>query len=314
MVEVKKIRRLCETLETDLEKPDFKEALGKNSYVKQVMKEMLYNDAAPAVAEMQRTVLEGAYPAQIARQICWTVETTSPTVRFYKVAAGKAVKITQGSVVPLFGPTPQYVDIPANIELGTRVEYSLSAIEDTPRGVQQQVERDAGRILGVAETQEVENVLDSISSSDLAGGSTISPKTSNQLVYDDVLKLLKALDQEGYYKPGSRIVCVMNPESLYDALLADDRFIHSQYKTAVELNLPGRPVAQDVFGITYFTSNVIDVGDVYMLNADYAIGLVIRRDITVRPFETTVTSGFDAIERIGVGVINTKAVAKMTGA
>ncbi|MEM3424626.1 MAG: phage major capsid protein [Thermoproteota archaeon] len=314
MVEIKKIRRFCESLETDLKRSEFVNELCHNTYVRKVMNEMLFNDVAPAVGEIATAVLEGAYPAQVSRQICRVYETTQPKVRIFKTTGGKAARIAQGVPPPLFGPTPTYIDIDVNIELGTRVEYTLSAIEDTPRSVQRQIEADAGQVLAVAETQEVENVLDNIPTSDLAGGNTQSPGTSNKFTYDDVLKLLKVLDGEGYYKRGSRIVCVMNPESLYDALLSDDKLIKSIYKTAVELNLPGRPIVQDSFGITYFASSVIDAGDVYLINADYAIALVIRRDISVRPFETTVTSGFDALERIGIGVLNTKAVAKMTGA
>jgi hypothetical protein len=312
-VEVKKIRRFCETFDDDLKNVSYLEQARRSSYVKKVMKEMLYNDVAPALGEIQATVLEGAYPAQIARKICWVIETTAPTARIFKVQAGTAAKLAQGVPPPLLGPKPTYVDVAANIELGTRVEYSLSFLEDTPRGVLRQLEKDAGLAIATAELEEVEKVLDAISASDLAGGATLSPGTANKLVYTDVLNALSKIDAEGYYKPGSNIVCVMNPESLYDALLSDDKFINSNYKTAVTLNMPGA-FSMDVYGITYFASSKIDTGDVYVMNADYALALVIRRDITVKPFETTVSSGFDAVERIGIGVLNTKAIAKITGA
>jgi len=312
-VEIKKIRRFCETFEEDLKNQSYIEQARKNTYVRKIMKEMLYSDVAPAVGEIEATVLEGAYPAQIARQICWVVETTAPSVRIFKTLPGTAAKIAEGVPPPLLGPKPTYIDVYPNIELGTRVEYSLTFIEDAPRGVLRQIERDAGLALAVAETEEVEKVLDNISASDLAGGATVTPKTAGKLVYEDILSALSKIDAEGYYKPGSRIVAVMNPESLYDALLADDKYINANYKTAVMLNMPGA-FSQDVYGITYFASSKIDSGDVYLMNADYAVALVIRRDITVRPFETTVSSGFDAIERIGIGVLNTKAIAKITGA
>lgn len=312
-VEINKLKRFCETLETDLKRADFIESARGNSYVRKVMREMLFNDVAPTLGEISQQVLEGAYAAQVARQICWVFETTEPKVRLYKIGTGKAARLAQGVPPSLFGPKPAYIDIDVDIELGTRVEYTLSTLEDTPRSVQRQVERDAGLALAVEETKEVEAVLDAIQAGDLAGGNTQSPGTSNKFVYTDVLTLLKALDSEGYYKAGSKIVCVANPESFYDALLSDEKFINSVYYTSAQLKLPGA-ISQDAYGITYYASSLIDAGDVYLINADYAIALVIRRDVTVRPFETTVTSGFDALERIGIAVLNSKAVAKMTGA
>jgi len=312
-IKVTTTKRYCETLEGELQKPAFVEKAKENTFFKHLMKEYLLSDVAPLLGEVQRRVLEGAYSANIARQLAWVIETNQPKVRAYKLAKGAAGRVVEGAPPALLGPKPEYVDIDVNIELGVRVAVSRSFLEDSPPGILERMSYDAGMAVAEAELTEFEAHIDAITESTLAGGAAQSPGTGTKFVFTDYLKLLKVVDAGNYYKVGSRMVCVMNPESLYDALLADALWIDSRYRTSVELNLPGA-VAQDIFGVTFFRSNIIDSGDVWLLNADYGIGMALRRDLTIDPFEDSRQTGFDVTERFGFKTLVSKAIAKMTGA
>ena len=310
------IRRRCESLETEISKEAFLEKAFKNTYVQRVIKESLKENViasvAPTLGEIQARVLGAAYAAQIARQLVWQVDTTEPKERFYKTVTGIAGRIKDGVPPLLLGSDPTYIDIDANIELGTRVSYTKSALEDISPPVKARIEQDAGKACGVAELVEVKAILDGIAAGSLAGGAAQTPATANKFVYADVLTLYGALDKENKIEEGGNIICVIHPDQLYDALLSDLAFINSQYKTAVELKLPGA-ISMDALGITFVRSAGMTATTAYMLVVDRAIGFPLRREITIDPFTKDLLTGFDATERFGVAALDTKSVAKMTG-
>jgi len=309
-----KPKRFCESLESDLQKADFVQEALRTAYIKKIMKEYILNDAAPALGAVADRVSQGFYTSALGRKLCWVVETDQPKVRFYKVLKGSAGRIAQGTPPALLAGAPTYVDISADIELGTRIDYSMATFEDTPPDVKNQVEIDGGRALGVAETAVIKAVLDAIAAADLAGGAVQSPATANKFVFADAMMLLGKLLQEGAVITGSTYVCAMHPNQWADALSSDAAFINSQYKTAAELAGWPNAVSQDVFSIIYIVSADFTDATVYLLNVDYAMGFPVRRAPSVKPWEQQLLTGVDIHERIGCGVVNSKAVAKMTGA
>lgn len=313
MSETKTIpKKFCESLESDLKRADFVQEALRTGYVKKIMKEYVLNDAAPALGEIVARVSQGFYTSGLGRKLCWVVETDQPKVRFYKVLKGLAGRIVQGAPPSLIAGTPSYVDVDADIELGTRIDYSLAAVEDIPQNVRSQVEIDGGRALGVAETVAVKAVLDAIANADLAGGAAQSPKTANTFVFVDVMLLLGKLLQEGAVINGSTYACCIHPDQWADALSADAAFINSQYKTSAELAGWPNAISQDVFNIVYIVSADFTAATAYLINVDYALGMPIRRDVSVKPWEQQLLTGVDIHERIGVKVVNSKAVSKMT--
>lgn len=306
--------KFCESLDGDLAKPGILERYTRTPWVKRYLKEGLYKDAAPILGEMEARVSEAVYGNAVGRNLAWVVPTNTPSVRFYKTTAGVAERLAEGVPPPLLGPKPSYTDVSADYEIGTRVSFSLSAIEDMPLAVRQQLEVDAGKALAAAETDLIEAVIGAIAHADLAGGDEWTAVNVGHFAYADVLTLYGYLDAEGYVKDGDTLVCAMNPAQAVDQLLKDTEFINSTYKTAAELgSLPGA-FSMSAFNILFVKSSLLTAATTYLINPKYALGMPVRREPTVIPWETSVTSGFDVVERFGLGSINTKAVARMSGA
>jgi len=314
-VNITPIKRKCESLETEITKAEFLEKAFRNEYVQKRMRESMRENViasvVPTMGEIQTRVLEAAYDAQIGRQLVWLVDTQEPKVRFPKTVTGRAGRIKDGVPPLLLGSDPTYVDIDANIEIGVRVAYSKSAVEDIIPQIKNQIETESGYAIGVAELVEVKAILDGIAVGNLAGRAAQAPATPNKFAYADVLTLYNALDKENKIKPGSKIICALHPDQLYDSLLSDDKFINANYKTAVELNLPGA-IAMDTFGITFIRSTGMTAATVYMLVVDRALGFPLRREVTVDPFTKDLLTGYDATQRFGCSALDTYAVAKMT--
>ena len=68
-------------------------------------------------------------------------------------------------------------------------------------------------------------------------------------------------------------------------------------------------------GVKVAVSTKVTDGTVYAIDTDVAAAMLLRRDVMTEPFENPRDDryGIVASERVGLGVLRTKAVARETG-
>ena len=303
----------CETIETLLKDSEFLKSQANNPFVKKLMKEFIFPDAAAALGAYNAQAIEAARYAAIAREACWVVPTDQPKVRFPKFTAGKATKRAAGAGPMILGTAATYVDVSVNnYDWNAAQEWDRATLEDTPGGVLSRVGPQLVQDVYHLENVEYIAALAGIAAGDLAGGATQSPATGNKFVYADVLTLLGALWGVGW-APGLPSVCVLNPAQATDALLNDQAFINGNYLTA---GIDKQTAAIGaIFNVKFLVSPHVTAGTVY-LHTWFAVGMPLRRDVVLDAYELerAIGAGAVASSRGGFGILQSTAVAKMTGA
>jgi len=303
----------CETIETLLKDPQFAAKLPNNPFMQALIREFVFPDAAAALGSYNAQAIAAAHYAAIAREACWTVPTSQPKVRFPKFTAGKATKRAAGAQAVILGSKFSYVDVDVNtFDWDASQEWDRITAEDTPAGVLSGVGEYLALDVLSQETAEYIEKLNGISASDLASGAALSPAGAGHFAYADVLTLLNAIWGEGW-KPNTRSICVLNPAQATDSLLNDDKFINANYLTAGIDKQTG--AIGELFNVKFLVSPHVTAGTVY-LHTWFAVGFALRRDIVFDPYtlERAIGAGVRASSRGGFGILQSKAVAKMTGA
>jgi len=305
--------RKCETIDSLLKDPRFLEKNSNSPFVRALMKEFIFPDAAAALGEYNRQVIEAARYAAIARDACWLVETDQPKVRFPRFKAGTPTKRAPGAQPMILGSSLDYVDVDVNpYEWNAAQEWDRVSLEDTPGGVLTGVGRQLVEDVYYLENSEYITKLGGISAGNLAGGGAQSPVNANKFAYADVLTLLNVLWGEGW-SPLTQFVCILNPAQATDTLLQDDKFINANYLTAGIDKQTG--AIGKVFNVKFLVSPHVTAGTVY-IHTWFAVGFPLRRDVVVDSYELErkIGAGVIAASRGGIGILQSKAVAKMTGA
>lgn len=96
-------------------------------------------------------------------------------------------------------------------------------------------------------------------------------------------------------------------------LLNDDKFIHAQYLPSGQTDLEQGTVTS-VLGMRVQASTLVPNGTAYAMDTRVASVMLLRRDITVEDWEDIKNGkyGARATTRFGLGILRSKAVAKMT--
>jgi hypothetical protein len=107
-------------------------------------------------------------------------------------------------------------------------------------------------------------------------------------------------------------VLVVNEVQLHQ-LLSDDKFIHAQYLPSSQTDLEQGVVAS-VLGMKVQASTLVPNGTAYAIDTRVASVMLLRRDVTVEDWEDVKTGRFGVrgTTRFGLGILRSKAVAKMT--
>jgi hypothetical protein len=107
-------------------------------------------------------------------------------------------------------------------------------------------------------------------------------------------------------------VLAVNEVQLHQ-LLTDDKFIHAQYLPAGQTDLEQATVTS-VLGMRVQASTLVPNGTAYAVDTRVASVMLLRRDITVEDWEDMKNGkyGVRATTRFGVGILRSKAIAKMT--
>jgi hypothetical protein len=287
--------------------PDLLKRAKSNLMVNAVMREALLSDAANALGKMHDVVVEAAKPALIGREIIWVLPTTETLVRFPRAKLGKAHRTAELSEVWITQEKYDTIDVKADMEIKAGAEYSKKFFEDASWGVMERQTAEVGRAIAELETEKVLALYDSIPANELAGGGAYNG--AGTLNWEGLVGFWNRVKAENF----SAKVLVINPAQLAD-LWKQDQFIHSFYFGGMA------DVRRGILGETYLgmkivVSTKVADGTVYCIDTDVAAVMLLRRDILTEPFENPKGDryGIVASERIGLGVLRSKAVARGTG-
>ena len=271
------------------------------------VKEGLFSDMVGAIGRMHDTLVEAAYPELIGRNIINVRATTEPLERFPLDEKAIAYLYAEGGATRLGGKKHSTVDIQTNILAESSEEWTREFVEDATWNVMDNMVEKVGRALGEAETQKILDFYNNIANADLAGGAPINGG-GVALSWSGLLKLHNAVRNENW-RPD---VLVLHETQLHQ-LLNDDKFIHAQYLPSGETDI-GRGVVTSVLGMKVLASTLVPNGTAYAIDTRVAAVMLLRRDVTVEDWEDPKTGkyGVRATTRFGLGVLRSKAVAKMT--
>jgi HK97 family phage major capsid protein len=271
------------------------------------VKEGLFSDTVGALGRMHDTLVESAYPEMIGRKIVTVRPTTETMERFPLDEKAVAYRYAEGAVTRLSGKKISTVDVYTNILAEASEEWTNEFLEDATWNVMDTMIEKVGRALGEEETNRILTLYGAIADGDLAGGAPVN-QGGAAMNWAGVLKLHNAVRSENW-RP---TVLVVNETQLHQ-LLSDDKFIHAQYLPSEQTDLE-QGVVTSVLGMRVQTSTLVPNGTAYAIDTRVAAVMLLRRDITVEDWDDAKTGEFGvrATTRFGLGILRSKAVAKMT--
>jgi HK97 family phage major capsid protein len=271
------------------------------------VKEHLFSDMAGAIGHLHDTLVEAAYPEMIGREIIMVRPTSEAMERFPLDEKAVAYRYAEGAFTRLSGKKFSTVDVYTNIVAEASEVWTREFLEDATWNVLDSMTERVGRALGEAETNKILDLYGSIADADLAGGAPIN-NNGSALNWSGLLKLHNAVRGENW-RP---TVLAVNEIQLHQ-LLSDDKFIHAQYLPSEHVDLE-RGVIGSVLGMKVLASTLVPNGTAYAIDTRVAAVMLLRRDVTVEDWEDPRKGEFGvrATTRFGLGVLRSKAVAKMT--
>lgn len=271
------------------------------------IREGLFSDTVSALGRMHDTLVQAAYPEMIGRGIITVLPTSEAMERFPLDARATAYRYAEGSATRLSGSKNGTVDIYTNILAEASEEWTREFLEDATWNVMNSMVEKVGRALGEEETNRIIALYGAVANADLAGGAPINQGNA-AMSWAGLVKLHNALRAENW-KPN---VLAVNETQLHQ-LLNDDKFIHAQYLPSGQTDVEQATVTS-VLGMRVQASTVVPNGTAYALDTRVASTMLLRRDVTVEDWEDIKNGkyGVRATTRFGIGVLRSKAIAKMT--
>lgn len=276
-------------------------------YCEAGIKEGLFSDTVTALGRMHDTLVKAAYPEMIGRDIITVMPTTEPMERFPLDEKAVAYRYAEGAATRLSGRKNSTVDIYTNILAESSEEWTREFLEDATWNVMNSMVEKVGRALGEEETNRIIALYGTIADADLAGGAPINQGNA-AMNWAGLVKLHNALRAENW-RP---TVLAVNEYQLHQ-LLNDDKFIHAQYLSSAQTDLEQATIA-GALGMRVQASTLVPNGIAYALDTRVASVMLLRRDVTVEDWEDIKNGkyGVRATTRFGIGVLRSKAIAKMT--
>ncbi|MBT0159051.1 phage major capsid protein [Candidatus Bathyarchaeota archaeon A05DMB-2] len=276
-------------------------------YMEVGVKEGLFSDMTGALGRMHDTLIEAAYPELIGRNIINVKQTTEPLERFPLDEKAVAYNYAEGAITRLSGKKTSTVDIQTNTLAESSEEWTREFAEDATWNVMDNMIEKVGRALGENETTKILSLYGAIADADLAGGAPIAGGGA-ALSWNGLLKLHNAVRGENW-----RPTVLAVHETQLHQLLNDDKFIHAQYLPAGQTDVE-QGLVTSVLGMRVQASTLVPNGTAYAIDTRVAAVMLLRRDVTVEDWQDAKTGeyGVRATTRFGLGVLRSKAVAKMT--
>jgi len=271
------------------------------------VREGLFSDAVSAIGRLHDTLVQAAYPEMIGRGVITVRPTTETMERFPLDEKAVAYRYAEGAATRLSGKKNTTVDVYTNVLAEASEEWTREFLEDATWNVMDSMVEKVGRSLGEEETNRVIALYGAIADADLAGGAPTN-QGGAAMNWNGLVKLHNAVRAENW-RP---TVLAVNEVQLHQ-LLTDDKFIHAQYLPAGQTDLEQGTVTS-VLGMRVQASTLVPNGTAYALDTRVASVMLLRRDITVEDWEDIKNGkyGVRATTRFGVGVLRSKAIAKMT--
>ncbi len=271
------------------------------------VREGLFSDAVSAIGRLHDTLVQAAYPEMIGRSIITVRPTTEAMERFPLDEKAVAYRYAEGSATRLSGKKNSTVDVYTNVLAEASEEWTREFLEDATWNVMDNMVEKVGRALGEEETNRIIALYGAVADADLAGGAPIN-QGGAAMNWNGLVKLHNAVRSENW-RP---TVLAVNEVQLHQ-LLTDDKFIHAQYLPAGQTDLEQGTVTS-VLGMRVQASTLVPNGTAYALDTRVAAVMLLRRDVTVEDWEDIKNGkyGVRATTRFGVGILRSKAIAKMT--
>ena len=271
------------------------------------VREGLFSDSVNAIGRLHDTLVQAAYPEMIGRSIITVRPTTEAMERFPLDEKAVAYRYAEGAATRLSGRKNSTVDVYTNVTAEASEEWTREFLEDATWNVMDSMVEKVGRALGEEETNQIIALYAAIDNADLAGGEPID-QGGAAMNWNGLVKLHNAVRSENW-RP---TVLAVNEVQLHQ-LLSDDKFIHAQYLPSGQTDLEQATVTS-VLGMRVQASTLVPNGVAYALDTRVASVMLLRRDITVEDWEDIKNGkyGVRATTRFGMGILRSKAIAKMT--
>lgn len=275
-----------------------------NRYLKLGMKEGIFSDMASALGSIHDTVVEAAKPNLIARNIIDTRTSTEALERFVKAKKSVAYVGAEGGIARLAGERYETVDIKTNIIIKDSTKWTKELSEDASWNVLNRQLEELGRSVGEQETAKVIALYEAIAAGDLATGAVIAGGAA-VLSWAKVAEMWDAVEYEDFEAD----TMFMHSRQMGQLFTATE-FINSQYMPSGGMQMSRGLVGQAIT-MQLFKSSKCTNGKIFALSKNPAGVLLIRRDLTTENFEDPRAGeyGVVATERIGYGILRSKAVA-----
>jgi len=158
-----------------------------------------------------------------------------------------------------------------------------------------------------AETERILNLYGAIADADLAGGAVLAGG-GTAMDWAKVTSLWDAVINEDFQPK----VLVLHPRQVTQ-LWRDDKFINSLY-CGEGVDIRRGLLAETYLGMRIVSSTKCTNGTAYAIDTDVAAVMLVRRDIQTQDYEDPKNGVYGAVasERIGLGILQSKGVAKMT--
>jgi len=279
------------------------------NYLAAGLKEGVLSDMAGALGAMHDTVVRAAVPNFIARQIIDVRTTTEALERFPLEKESVAYVAGEGGTVRIHGARYSTVDINCNVEIKDGVEWTKQFAEDAKWNVMNRQLEALGRSIAKLETEKIVGLLAGIATADLATGGVLAGGGS-AMSWSKCVSLWDAIESEDFPNADTLVLHPKQASQLFTAT----EFINSQYLPSSETELTRGLVGQALTMKIYKSSAGTTNGVAHSVNKAVAGVLLIRRDVTIDPYEDPKNGvvGLVASERIGFGILRSKAVARMT--
>ena len=270
-----------------------------NPVYRKFLREGLYSDVAGALGGVQDMVWAAAQPATIGREIIKVIPTKNALERFPKEIRAYAWE-GEGPVYDT-GARVETQDVKADKELSSKKEWTESFAEDASWDVLQWQIESIGRALARLETEKVIAAYNGIAASDLANSSETT--IASPITWANICDNLGYVEAQDFHPT----VVAISPTVLSE-LMRLDQFINSLYLDPG--NIKKGIIQHTTLGVTFVRSSLVT--KTLFIDTDAAAVMLLRRNISTKPYEDPSRNmyGVFASERIGVGILQTKAVQR----
>lgn len=278
------------------------------SYLKAGMKEGILSDVAGALGKIHDVVIEAAKPNLIGREII-DVRTTNESLERYPLAKKSVAYVAaEGGTARVHGERYSTVDIQTNIIIKDSTEWTREFAEDAKWNVMNRQLEELGRSIAQKETEKVIALYSGVAAADLATGAALAGG-GTAMSWSKCVAHYDAIEAEDF---PSADTLILHPRQVSQLFTATE-FINSQYLPSEASEL-SRGLIGQALTMKIFKSSLCTNGVAHAVNKSVAATMLIRRDLTTEPYDDPRNGvfGIVASERIGLGVLRSKAVTRMT--